>query len=98
MVKKPRDATSSATQKELTIEEQKKENNIIEKKRIEARFGARLRFLRKQRQITQVVLAECTGLHQNYISEIEQGKRNITLRVIELIAEALEVQEKELFD
>lgn len=97
MVKKPDYATSSAKPKELRREQQIEEQ-IIEKERIEARFGTRLRFLRKQRQITQVVLAERTGLHQNYISEIEQGKRNITLRVIELLAKALEVQEKAFFE
>ena len=96
MVNQPVNATSSAKPKEMTPKEQK-ETNIIEKQRIETRFGARLRLLRKQRHITQVVLAQSTGLHQNYISEIEQGKRNITLRVIELIANALEVSEREFF-
>ena len=88
--------TSSAMQKELTREQQK--TNIIETDmRIEARFGRSLKFLRNERCITQVELARKTGLHQNYISEIEHGKRNITLRVLEIIAMALEVQEKEFF-
>lgn len=90
--------TSSAMQKELRKQEQKKGTIIVNEMRIEARFGRNLRFLRKERCVTQTELAERTGLHQNYISEIEHGKRNITLRVMENIAMALGVQEKEFFN
>lgn len=90
--------TSSAKQKELKQKEQKKETIITNDMRIEARFGSNLKVLRTQRRITQVELARRTGLHQNYISEIEHGKRNITLRVMEIIAKALGVQEKEFFN
>ncbi|WP_416326760.1 helix-turn-helix domain-containing protein [[Eubacterium] hominis] len=90
--------TSSAMQKELRKQEQKKGTIIVNEMRIEARFGRNLRFLRKERCVTQIELAERTGLHQNYISEIEHGKRNITLRVMENIAMALGVQEKEFFN
>lgn len=88
--------TSSAKQKEMRKQEQKDKQKID--MRIEARFGRNVKLQRKERRMTQMMLAEKTGLHQNYISEIEHGKRNITLRVIEMIAEALEVQEKELFN
>lgn len=90
--------TSSAMQKKLRKQEQKKGTIIVNEMRIEARFGRNLRFLRKERCVTQTELAERTGLHQNYISEIEHGKRNITLRVMENIAMALGVQEKEFFN
>lgn len=90
--------TSSAKQKELKRKQQKKEIIITKDMRIEARFGFNLKILRTQRRVTQVELARRTGLHQNYISEIEHGKRNITLRVMEIIAKALGVQEKEFFN
>lgn len=90
--------TSSAKQKELKKKKQKKEIIITKDMRIEARFGSNLKILRTQRRITQVELAKRTGLHQNYISEIEHGKRNITLRVMEIIAKALGVREKEFFN
>ena len=53
---------------------------------------------RKQRHYTQFQLAELCGLNQNYISEIENGKRNVTLRVLNDLAEALGVEVKELVD
>ena len=90
--------TSSAKQKELKQKKQKKETIITNDMRIEARFGSNVKVLRTQRRITQVELARRTGLHQNYISEIEHGKRNITLRVMEIIVKALGVQEKEFFN
>ena len=92
----PQQPASSALEKELMLEKQNT-INIIDM-RIETRFGKRLRFLRKERRITQVELAEMTGYHQNYISEIEQVKRNITLRAVENIAKALEVKELDFFD
>ena len=88
--------TPNVSKKEL--ERRQKECRGDQRLRIEARFGRNLRFLRKERCVTQTELAERTGLHQNYISEIEHGKRNITLRVMENIAMALGVQEKEFFN
>ena len=90
--------TSSALPKELKNCKQKQEDIIETPMRIEARFGVNVKLLRRKRCITQVELAKRCGLHQNYISEIEHGKRNVTLRVIETIAKALEGHEKEFFN
>lgn len=64
--------------------------------RIEACFGVNVRILRKKRHFTQTQLAERCGFHQHYISEIENGQRNVTLRVLEIIAVALGVHPYEL--
>lgn len=53
-------------------------------------FGKRVRELRKARQLTQQELAELTGLSRSYIGEIEIGKRNVSLKNIEIIAKALQ--------
>ncbi len=64
---------------------------------IEVRFGARVHNLRVERRMPQDLLASRAQLHRNYISEMERGKRNVSLRVIERIAMALDVEVMELF-
>ncbi len=57
----------------------------------EVRFGERVRALREARDWSQERLAEVTGLHRTYLSGIERGVRNPTLKIILKIAEALQV-------
>ena len=57
---------------------------------IAVRFGHAVRKLRQERKISQEELAERCGLHRTYISDIELGKRNVSLENIERIAAALE--------
>ena len=57
---------------------------------IAVRFGQAVRKLRREQKISQEELAERCGLHRTYISDIELGKRNVSLENIERIAAALE--------
>ena len=57
---------------------------------IAVRFGQAVRKLRQAQKISQEELAERCGLHRTYISDIELGKRNVSLENIERIAAALE--------
>ncbi|GAB4234562.1 MAG: helix-turn-helix transcriptional regulator [Methyloligellaceae bacterium] len=50
-----------------------------------------LRFWRKRRGMTQSALAAAVGKTQAYISDIEKGKRDGSLRVMAAIAEQLDV-------
>lgn len=50
-----------------------------------------VRAARVRAGMTQEQLAERSGLHQTYLSDIERGKRNVTLDVVERLAAALEV-------
>ena len=54
-------------------------------------FGSRLRFLRKEHNISQEKLAELSGLHRPYISSLEQGFRNPTIATLYSIANALNI-------
>ena len=65
---------------------------------VTAKFGQRIRTLRKDRGLSQEQLAELSGLDRTYISGIERGIRNVALRNIEALAKALEVSMSELFD
>lgn len=61
-------------------------------------FGTRLKILREKQGKTQTQLATITGLHRTYISAIEKGKRNITLKNIIKIAQALKVSPAKFFE
>ena len=64
---------------------------------IAVRFGQAVRKLRQAKKISQEELAERSGLHRTYISDIELGKRNVSLENIERIAVALERSLPDLF-
>ena len=55
------------------------------------RFGVRVRELRTAQGYSQEEFAAKCGLDRTYISGIERGKRNVSLRNIEVIAKALGV-------
>lgn len=55
------------------------------------RFGATLRQYRQQRQLSHKALAARMGIGSAYISEIEQGKRNIAALMLLRFAYALHV-------
>jgi len=52
--------------------------------------------LRKARGLTQEQLAEHSGFSQQYISDLERGKRNATIVTLYEIAQALEVSHLDL--
>ncbi|HDR15286.1 MAG TPA: XRE family transcriptional regulator [Desulfobacteraceae bacterium] len=64
---------------------------------IKRRFGNRIRELRLQKSLSQEKLAFLSGLHRTYISDVEIGKRNISLENISRLACALGISLTELF-
>ncbi|MGM9617702.1 helix-turn-helix domain-containing protein [Butyricicoccus sp.] len=62
-----------------------------------AQFGLAVRNLRLKKEISQEQLAERSLLHRTYISDIELGKRNISLENISKIAIALNMPISDLF-
>ncbi|WP_417212482.1 helix-turn-helix domain-containing protein [Bizionia sp.] len=67
------------------------------KQNILIKFGERVRKIRKEKGFSQEELAHKADLHRTYIGMIERAEKNITLINIEKIANALEVNIKELF-
>jgi transcriptional regulator with XRE-family HTH domain len=59
-------------------------------------FGARLRAVRGEKQLSQDDLAEVSGLHRTYIGGIERGERNPSLMNIGRLAKALDVRVEDL--
>ncbi len=58
---------------------------------ITVRFGLRLRMLRKQKGWTQVQMADALGIDRSYISDVERGKKNVSLPTMEVIALGFEI-------
>ena len=66
------------------------------KQNILIKFGERVREIRKEKGLSQEELAYKADLHRTYIGMIERAEKNITLLNIEKIANALELNIKEL--
>ena len=58
---------------------------------INKQIGKRIQYLRKQKGVSQLDLALDAGVNRNYLSDLERGERNPTLKVLVRIAEALGV-------
>lgn len=61
-------------------------------------FGQRLRQLRLERKLSQEDLAELADLHRNYVSQIEGGRRNISLLNLLKLARGLSVKPTKLIE
>ena len=61
------------------------------------RYGQAVRKIRLERGISQEELADRCGLQRTYISDIELGKRNLSLENIERIAISLNKTLPEFF-
>lgn len=61
------------------------------------RFGNVIRVIRHRQGISQEELAERSGLHRTYVSDVELGKRNVSLENIERLSCALRISLVELF-
>ena len=66
------------------------------KENINKIFGKNVRLFRRKKGLTQEELAEKCHCYQHYISEVENGKRSISLQTCFIIAEVLEVSLEEL--
>lgn len=60
-------------------------------------FGTNLKNYRLKLGISQEKLAEKSGLHRTYISDIECFRRSISLTNIQKVADALSVEVYKLF-
>jgi transcriptional regulator with XRE-family HTH domain len=59
-------------------------------------LGERIRELRQLRGWRQIDFAEETGMHENYVSDLELGRKEICLRMLQTVASAFEMDMHEL--
>ena len=60
------------------------------------RLGRRIRLLRSKRGWTQQQLADMTGIGRVHVSELENGKREAGLRMLEKLAATFEMAASDL--
>ena len=64
---------------------------------IQEKLGKAIVLLRKEKGLSQESFAYDAGIDRRYMSDIENGKRNISLDIIERISQKLVLKIKELF-
>lgn len=57
---------------------------------IKEKFGHKVKQLREEKGFSIEQLANISDVDRNYISDIEKGKRNVSLEIIEKITTGLE--------
>ena len=62
------------------------------------RLGKNLRQLRQDKGWSQEEFAHLAGIHRTYISDLERGARNPTIKIIEQLTKALGVSAGALLD
>jgi len=65
---------------------------------VQKALGARIRKLRKEKQVSQEGFADWCGLHRSHMGQVERGEANVTLSTILVVAEQLEITVFELFN
>lgn len=66
-------------------------------KDVSSRFGRRLRQLRQERELTQSGMARRFGIDRSFISDVERGRKSISLPMLEVLALGLDLSLSELF-
>lgn len=65
--------------------------------RLQKRIGKRIRDIRISKGVSQSQLALMTSMTKSYMSEIEAGKKNLTLRTLQKIATSLGITLEDIF-
>ena len=65
---------------------------------INKQLGARIRYLRQQKNMTIEDLALEADINRNYLCDLERGTRNPTVVVLNKIAKALDINLSTLFE
>ncbi len=60
-------------------------------------LGMRITYLRNKKNISQLELSIRSGVSKNYISDLENGRRNPTITILQKLANGLGVSLEKLF-
>jgi DNA-binding XRE family transcriptional regulator len=92
---KPASSLDAARLRPQLVQEGKAVDALLPRD-ISARFGLRLRELRRSRNITQLRMAVDFGIDRSFISDVERGKKSISLVFLEVIALGLKIELSDL--
>ncbi|HTK18535.1 MAG TPA: helix-turn-helix transcriptional regulator [Mucilaginibacter sp.] len=65
---------------------------------IKVKVGQRIKELRNQIGISQEALANKAEIDRTYVTDVENGRRNISIENLEKLVKALQIQFKDFFD
>ena len=71
---------------------------ILSNMDIKEKFGYKVKELREQKGFSIEQLANISNVDRNYISDIEKGKRNVSIEIMEKIILGLDTDFMELFN
>lgn len=80
----------------MTTAKRTHQNNFVDMD-IQQKFGRRVRELRLEKKLSQETLAIDADVERAYVSHLESGRRNISIKNMEKIIEALGVSFSEFF-
>ena len=67
-------------------------------KDIGVRVGVRIRALRTKRRWSQAMLADHAGITREHLSELERGKKEPGILILDRIVQALDLSLRQFFD
>ena len=65
---------------------------------IKQKVGNRIRELRKELELSQEALALKAEVDRTYVTDVENGRRNVSLEILERLIKALNVSVAEFFN
>lgn len=66
--------------------------------KLQRKFGLILKKIRKEKGFSQESLANNADIDRTYVSDIEKGERNISLKIIEKLCNTLQISLSEFFN
>lgn len=65
---------------------------------IKSKIGQRIKELRKRLELSQESLAYKAEVDRTYVTDVENGRRNVSVEILERLIKALEVSVFEFFN
>lgn len=65
---------------------------------INIKIGDRIRELRKEKDLSQEALANIAEVDRTYMTKVETGKKNVTVKILEKIIKALDTDFMSFFN
>jgi len=65
---------------------------------IKLKVGQRIKELRKKLQLSQEALANEAGVDRTYMTDVENGRRNVSVEILERVINALKVSFTDFFN
>ncbi len=79
-------ASPFVVQRPLNSAATRRPENFYLPRDVSSRFGVRLRELRRDRNLTQLRMAVEFGIDRTFISDVERGRKSISLPMLEVLA------------